>query len=224
VFLLNPKSVLREDVTMPLVKDIIPVVLAAGDSTRMGYPKALLPLKTDNFITHILKTLDKTGFGRPIVVLGKYAPVIQAQVALEKVDVFINPDPSRGQLSSLQLALNALSTDCVATLVWPVDQPLISEKLVLDLADLFLRSNARIASPIYGSKRGHPVIFRRDLFPESMAAPLNEGPKKIVKRYRNETVELITKEEGTVFDIDTPEDYENALGNSLDSVCDRSIV
>jgi len=195
---------------------IIPVILAAGDSTRMGYPKALLPLKSGTFLTHILETVKTAGLGKPVVVLGRSAPAIQSQVEPEQVDTIINPDPDRGQLSSLQLALGALRPDCVGAMIWPVDQPLVSVKLVMELAQLFLASGILIANPVCDQKRGHPVIFRRDLFPEFMETPLDEGPKNIVSRYQQDTATLVTEEIGTVMDIDTPEDYENAFGLSLD--------
>ena len=201
---------------------IVPVVLAAGDSVRMGYPKALLPLESGVFLSRILDTVHGAGLGKPTVVLGRAAAEIQARIDLSQADVVINPAPDRGQLSSIQLALASLQHDCIASLIWPVDQPLISESLIASLANLFLSSGALIANPVCRKKRGHPVIFRRDLFEEFLQASLEENPKKIVARHRASTVGLPTEETGTVFDIDTPSDYEDACGESLDSVLART--
>ncbi|HTY62775.1 MAG TPA: nucleotidyltransferase family protein [Acidobacteriota bacterium] len=202
---------------MRLVESVLPIVLAAGDSTRMGYPKALLPLGEDLFITRILKALRDTGLPRPIVILGRAAPLIQPRIQGWPADVRINHDPNRGQLSSIQLALENLGPEYEACMIWPVDQPAVSEELVRRLARLFLSSDSKIVFPICGGKRGHPAIFHRDLFQEFMDAPLSEGPKKILFRHQRETSELPTEESATVHDIDTPLDYQALTGKSLEA-------
>ena len=184
----------------------------------MGYPKALLPLESDVFLTRILKTAQEAGLGRPVVVLGRSAPIIQSRIDVRQADIIINPDPDRGQLSSIQSALSSLPPDCLAAMIWPVDQPLVSAGLVISLARMFLSSDALIANPVCRKKRGHPVIFRRDLFAELMKAPLAEGPKKMILRYQAATAVLPTNETGTIQDIDTPSDYENAFGKKLDGL------
>jgi molybdenum cofactor cytidylyltransferase len=203
---------------LPPLSSIAPVILAAGDSVRMGYPKALLPLESDCFLTRILKTVRKAGLGRPTVVLGRSAPLIQSRVDLETVAVIVNPDPDRGQLSSMQAAFSSLESDCAAALIWPVDQPLVSVDLIQKLSELFFSSGSLITTPMCRKRRGHPVIFRRELFCEFMQAPLDEGPKKIVIGHQDSTAVLSTDETGTILDIDTPSDYENVFGRSLDSV------
>ena len=199
---------------------IAPVILAAGDSRRMGYPKALLPLESDVFLTRVLGTVQEAGLGKPTVVLGKTAPLVQPRIDVRQVDILINPDPARGQLSSIQLAFSSLRPECIAAMIWPVDQPLVSVDLIRNLARLFLSSDALIAHPVCGGKNGHPAIFRRKLFYEFMEIPLNEGPKKLIRRHRADTVILPTDETGTIHDIDTPSDYETACGIKLDSVVD----
>jgi molybdenum cofactor cytidylyltransferase len=203
--------------------DITPVILAAGDSTRMGYPKALLPLGSDTFLSRILKTAKSADLGKPIVVLGKSGSKIQSTMKSRQVEIVLNPDPGRGQLSSVQLAFSSLGSACIGAMLWPVDHPLVSVKLVAGLARLFLTTDALITNPTCGNKRGHPVIFRRDLFPEFLKAPLTEGPKGIVIRHKESTAELQTEETGTVFDIDTPMDYEAACGRDLSSAL-KSLV
>lgn len=203
---------------LQFLSEVIPVILAAGDSIRMGYPKALLPLGDDFFLTHILKTIGAAGLGKPIVVLGRAASRIQTVLDLQGSEVLVNEDPDRGQLSSVQLALDSLCPDCVGAMIWPVDQPLISVRLVEDLTRLFLSTGAPVASPICGAKRGHPVIFSREVFTELKAASVDEGPKEIVNRHKQDAAELFTNETGTIVDIDTPSDYENVCGRNLESV------
>jgi molybdenum cofactor cytidylyltransferase len=206
----------REDVA-----SILPVVLAAGNSARMGYPKALLPLGTDLFITRILKTLQNVGWSRPVIVLGKAASAIQPHIQNWAAGIQINPDPDRGQLSSIQLGLSQAGPEFVAAMVWPVDQPAVSEDLVRRLAHSFLSSGAKIAFPRCSDRRGHPAIFHRAIFQEFMDAPLREGPKGILLRHQGETIEIPTEESATVQDIDTPSDYEDWTGERLEEALAR---
>ena len=197
---------------------ILPIILAAGDSIRMGYPKALLPLDGDIFITRILRVLRSGGLPRPVIVLGRAAPVILPRIQEWPADIRVNPDPDRGQLSSIQLALEHVGPKYEACMIWPVDQPAVSEDLVRRLVQLFLTSGSRIVFPGYAGKRGHPAIFHRDLFPEFMDAPLEEGPKKILLRHQEEMAVLLTEEAATVQDIDTPSDYLALTGKTLEAV------
>lgn len=185
---------------------------------RMGYPKALLPLESDCFLTWILKIVRNAQLGKPTVVLGYNAQDILPRIREEEIRITVNRKPERGQLSSIQLALSSLPQESIATMIWPVDQPLVSVNLVDKLAHKFIDSGALIAYPIYGKRPGHPAIFHRDLFPEFMEAPLGEGPKQILVDHQADTAFLPTDEPGTVYDFDTPSDYEAAFGKSLDSV------
>jgi molybdenum cofactor cytidylyltransferase len=200
---------------------IAPIILAAGDSTRMGYPKALLPLGNDTFLTRILRTLRNVELAKPVIILGRTASIIKPQIGEWPADVLINPDPDRGQLSSIQLALSYLDAKYVAGLIWPVDQPGVSEDLVRRLVQLFVSSKPKIAFPIHGDRRGHPAIFHRTLFQEFMDAALEEGPKGILLRHQNTTAVLPAEESACFLDIDTPEEYRIFTGEDLDSALAR---
>ena len=202
---------------MRSIVSILPIILAAGDSTRMGYPKALLPLGEELFITRILRVLRNAGLARPVIILGRAAPVIQTRIQEWPADIRINSDPDRGQLSSIQLALAHIGPEYAAGMIWPVDQPAVSEDLVRRLAELFLSSESRIVFPKCGGKRGHPAIFHRDLFQEFTDARLEEGPKNILLRHQQETTELPTEESAAVQDIDTPSDYLALTGQTLEA-------
>lgn len=212
------RDVFDRNILMLPLTSIAPVILAAGESARMGYPKALLPLETDCFLTWILKASRNAGLGQPTIVLGRTAPDILPRIREWPVNTLVNQEPERGQLSSIQLALSSMPEESEAAMIWPVDQPLVTVSLIDTLARTFLDSNALIAYPLYGERRGHPAIFHRDLFREFMDAPLDEGPKNILIRHKEETAVLPTDEPGTVYDFDTPSDYESAFGKSLESV------
>jgi molybdenum cofactor cytidylyltransferase len=211
-----------ENILVNPIASIAPIILAAGDSTRMGYPKALLPLGSERFITHILGILRNLGFPKPVIILGRAAPIIQPQIENWPASIQINPNPDRGQLSSIQLGLAAIGSEFIAGMIWPVDQPAVSEDLVFRVAQLFLTSGALIACPKCNETRGHPAIFRRSLFQEFMEAPLEEGPKRILMRHREESAILLTEELGAIHDIDTPEDYQSLTGETPASALVRA--
>ncbi len=201
--------------------DITPVILAAGDSSRMGFPKALLPLGSATFLGHILDTLDTLELPAACVILGSHESTIRPHLSSRRVRILVNPNPERGQFSSMRLALENLAPDCTGCLLWPVDQPLISAALVRSLIHLFLNSTASLAMPDCTGKGGHPAIFGRGLIAELVAAPPDANPKLIVARHKIGTVWLPTEERSTVEDIDTPEDYYRLTGETLASALER---
>jgi molybdenum cofactor cytidylyltransferase len=206
---------------MRLLGSVTPIILAAGDSRRMGHPKALLPIGNTTFLNHILQTAEEIGLPDPVVILGRAAEVIRPTIQNRPVNIKINPDPSRGQLSSIQLGISSLAPDAQACMIWPVDQPAVSAELVRQLVDLFIRSDCLIAFPKHAEKKGHPAIFHRALFHEFLESPLTEGPQKILLRHLHATAELPTHEAGATQDIDTPSDYEALTGESIEAALSR---
>jgi len=197
--------------------NIVPLILAAGDSSRMGYPKALLPLGSETFLTRILTALEPLELGMARVVLGVHESFIRPLLAGRSVRILINPDPSRGQISSMKLGAENLDPDCAGCLIWPVDQPLIPAELVRSLIQLFVNTAVPLVLPSCRGRAGHPAIFGRTLIEELLAAPIDASPKLIVARHRAEAAWLTTEETGTIEDIDTPEDYFRLTGETVES-------
>jgi molybdenum cofactor cytidylyltransferase len=187
----------------------------------MGYPKALLPLGPGTFLTRILDTVAEAGLIDPILVLGKDAPLIASAIAGRSLRTLINPDPSRGQLSSMQLAIKAAPSAADACLVWPVDQPAVLPEVVRGLVELFAKTRAPIVFPFCENRKGHPAIFSRSLFSELLEAPLEGGAKGVVLRHQQEAALLPTTDSSTILDIDTPEDYLRLTGKGLESILKR---
>ena len=189
---------------------IAAVVLSAGESSRMGRPKALLPIDGQTFIERIVGALKQTFIGRVIVILGHDAEEMKQRVGHLPIEILENPDYKLGQLSSLQVAVRQLekTADCDGMLVHLVDHPYIDPGLVATMIERFYQSGKLIVVPRYGSKRGHPVIFSRKLFGELLAAPMDQGAKSVVNAHRDDTLEIDTDDIGITVDIDTPELYK----------------
>jgi molybdenum cofactor cytidylyltransferase len=191
---------------------IVAVILSAGESSRMGRPKALLPIDGVRFIERIVTTLKATRVGRIVVVLGHNITELRQKISDLPVDLVINPDYKRGQLTSLVAAIRNIETGKDAErvdgiLVHLVDHPYINADLVNLMIDRFYETKKLIVVPRYQNRRGHPVIFSRALFAELLAAPLDRGAKAVVHAHRDETLEIDTNDEGAIIDIDTPEEY-----------------
>ena len=188
---------------------IAAVVLSAGESSRMGRPKALLPIEGETFIGRIVGSLKRTQVGKILVVLGHNAGPLAAAIRALPVEILINPNYQLGQLSSLQVAVRTLlpDPDCDGMLVHLVDHPYIDASLVDRMIRQFYESKKNIVVPRCRGKRGHPVLFSRRLFGELLDAPMDQGAKAVVNAHGDATLEIETDDEGIAVDIDTPELY-----------------
>ncbi len=192
---------------------IAAVVLSAGESRRMGRPKALLPIGGLSFLERIVKSLRATKVEKVIVVLGHNPEEIQTKIRHLPVTVLVNSDYAQGQLSSLIVAIRALEAEKLdGILVHLVDHPFLNPDLVNLMIDRFYESKKLIVVPTCKGRRGHPVIFSSRLFGELLSAPMDQGAKSVVHAHAAETLEIESDDEGITLDIDTPEDYRRHVG------------
>ncbi len=188
------------------------VILSAGESRRMGSPKALLTYQGRPFLEHLIEVTRHPKIGALRVVLGANAEEIRGQITLEPETIVINPDWEKGQLSSIQAAVRSLPERTNGMLLCLVDHPLISAALVEELIHHFYASGKPIVVPVYNGRRGHPVIFASGLYDELLAAPLDQGARAVVWAHASEVVEVPTDEEGVVLNLNDPETLNRALG------------
>lgn len=193
------------------------LILAAGDSTRMGRPKALL-LDGEGrpFVARIARTFISSDVRDIVIVTGhQHQAIVEAvsKDAAEVTPVFArNPDPSRGQLSSLWTGLDAIGPGTEAVLMTLVDVPLIEESTIRAVIDAWRETRAPIVRPAIGERHGHPVLFARELFDELLHAPLTEGAKAVVHAHAARVVNVPVEDEGCLVDVDTKEDYNRLIG------------
>jgi molybdenum cofactor cytidylyltransferase len=189
-------------------------ILAAGESRRMGEPKALLPYQGLTFVEHLLAATRHPRVSIHRVVLGANAEAIRAQLKLDPASIVINPDWPKGQLSSLQAAIRSLPAQMTEGLILcPVDHPLVSQHLVSELIAAFDGSGKSIVLPTFEGRRGHPVIFRATLYQELVAASPDVGARQVVWAHADEIMEVATEEEGVVLNLNDPAARRKALGD-----------
>jgi len=183
------------------------IILAAGASSRMGTPKALLDYRGETFVGRLVRVLG-TSCNPVMVVLGYHADVIRRQVpAIAKV--VVNPDPARGQLSSLQTGLAALPPEADGFAFIPVDSPAVAEDTVAKLARAFEHRNpfTLFVIPRQAGKRGHPVIAARSIAAEFLALPPTAEAREVVHAHVDRTEYVDVDDSGIFTDVDDPEAY-----------------
>lgn len=190
------------------------IVLAAGDSSRMGKPKALLDWHGKPLIDHVLDTARQAGCARFHVVLGRDADAIRAGAKLADANVILNQHPEHGQVSSLKLAFaqQDFSTDCCVC--WPVDVPMVRAADVRALMDAYAGWRAslmRIYIPTYKGARGHPMLVDIGFRQPFMELKPDQTARKVIEDNHTQVKEVAVDHEGVLIDIDTPEQYHAAL-------------
>jgi len=192
------------------------LVLAAGESSRMGgSPKATLKAPCGRtFVTRIIDVLDESGVDNLLVVTGPHHDAIVEAVTKDtprRLPVFVrNPNPSRGQLSSLWVGMDhAITPHTEALLVTLADVPMISVEVVRQVIAAWRASGAPIVRPAIGEAHGHPVLYDRSLFAALRAAPLEQGAKAVVRAREADILNVAVTDPGCLRDVDTPDDYRN---------------
>ena len=188
------------------------IILAAGESKRMGEPKPLLRFKDKTFLEQIVSVLKLSDADRITVVLGADAETVKKSVDLSGLSVVINTDYRRGQLSSLIAAINDTPKETEAILVCLGDAPFLTTNIVNSIIRKFRETNSPIIVPVFERRRGHPTLFSRALFNELLNAPEQEGARYVLYSNEDKVLELKTAESAILVSIDTPADYRSHFG------------
>lgn len=185
------------------------LILAAGESSRMGRDKALLTYRGRTFLETILEMLRAAGLERIVAVLGHHADEIQRAMGLQGIQVVINPNYAQGQTSSLQAGVRALEKEePEAVILSLVDHPAVSAEVVKQLLANFRESGAPVVIPTFEGQHGHPVLISRQLFPELLNLAPGAGANTVIRKYRDATQFVEVEDQGILLDVDDPETYE----------------
>jgi len=179
----------------------------------MGRRKQLLPYRGQTFLDNQIE-LHIQFSSQVFVVLGHHAGEIAAgSKRTENAALLLNPDPGRGQLSSLQCGLRALPEHIQAVFIQPVDSPGVAPGTILALCEAWHNAAAPpdFVIPIHDARRGHPILMRSAIASELLALPDNSTARDVVRAHRASTFFVETADPAIHRDIDTPEDYERLI-------------
>ncbi len=187
------------------------LVLAAGESQRMGRPKLLLPLGEETVIENVLNKIKASKLTGCLVVVNLQDKIITELARRFSFAIVINPNPERGMLSSIIAGISQLPPGAEAMVVFLGDQPLITSTLV-DLLIVSYRVKGKgIVVPTYQGKRGHPVLIDLKYRQEIVQLNPETGLRSLLWQHPEDVLELPVEEAGVTVDLDTAEDYLRLL-------------
>ncbi|HAT71246.1 MAG TPA: hypothetical protein DCS63_00330 [Elusimicrobia bacterium] len=190
------------------------IILAAGESSRMGRPKALLEWRGKAFIEHVCSSLRAAGVADRVVVLGRASSEIIKAWTPAGEKIAVNPKPENGQLSSLRAGLAAVSEFSEGFMVCLADQPTIDvETYKKVIACWLLNRNSIVIPRTFRAadsrlKRGHPIIIPAAHKALCFEGPLDKGLHWVTHHPSVKVTDLEVKDPEIIRDFDTPEDYK----------------
>lgn len=186
------------------------ILLAAGESSRMGSPKPLLPWGDATLIEYQLGELAASQVETVVVVLGYEAQRLRPYVQGPKMRVVVNEDYRQGPASSLRAGARALPPAVTAVVVLRVDQPR-PRYLIDGLVSAHLGQQWPITVPVYQGRRGHPPVLAGQLVPELLAVTEEtRGLRAVMWRHAATIHEVELGTPIVLLDINSPQDYQRA--------------
>lgn len=189
------------------------LLLAAGTSSRMGQPKALLPIGQKLLIQHQINQLQ--GLGRPItLVLGAHAELIQAALNERELNFIFNKDYTKGMGHSIAAGVKAIKTsgrDAQAIMICAVDQPLIDMGHYQNLIQKAQQSDFSIVQSASDEDwRGIPTVFKSEHFEALSELTGDQGAKSVIQANPKQ-ITAVKASSGALIDIDTTDQYKKIL-------------
>jgi molybdenum cofactor cytidylyltransferase len=188
------------------------VVLAAGESKRMGKPKQLLPFGAHTILERVVDTLLNAEVGEVIVVLGHVADRVRVVLGNRPVKAVVNESYRQGMLSSVKCGVRAISADCNAVLFALGDQPHIESAVVREVIQAYRAQDTGIVIPRYAGKKGHPIIINLPRYREAILnLPEHVGLNALMQAHADDVRLIDVATEDIIRDIDEPADYTREL-------------
>jgi len=193
------------------------VVLAAGESRRMGTPKQLLPFGDRTILERVVDSLLAAGVEEVIVVLGHLADRVRTVLGERPVRAVVNEGYRSGMLSSVKCGVRAIGGERDAALFALGDQPQIVSGVVKEIIARYREGTAGIVIPCYGGKKGHPIIIDLHKYREAILSLPEDGGLNALMQVHTDDVRLIDMAtEDIIRDIDDQEDYGRELARWAD--------
>jgi molybdenum cofactor cytidylyltransferase len=193
------------------------IVLAAGQSRRMGTQKLVLPFHGKPMIAAVVDQLLNSPVDEIVVVTSDRDNSMAAALAGRDVRIAVNKDRNSEMLQSVRCGLTAASSDSEAVIVALGDQPTITSNVVRDLLRAYHSTGHRIVVPSYAGKRGHPLLISTQHRDEILNCHDQLGLRALLAAHPQDVFELPVNDAGVLEDVDIPDDYQRVLGREKKS-------
>jgi molybdenum cofactor cytidylyltransferase len=183
------------------------VVLAAGESRRMGTQKLLLPFGNTTVVAAVVRSARASRAGRTLVVLGADRAAVRLELEPSGVEFTVNEDYQLGMLSSVQAGFRALPADAAAAVVMLGDQPFLPSRVIDAVIGAFEEHGRGIVIPAFQGRRGHPVLIDLKYRGEVLSLDPADGLRRLMRAHPGDILEVDAGDANILRDLDTPEDY-----------------
>ena len=198
--------------------NIVGIILAAGEGSRMGVVKQMLPFKGKTILQWVIDNALTSSLQKVMVVLGHRADLTEPLITGNAVQVVINSNYRQGQSTSLKAGLRALPEGTEAVMFILGDQPLVAPETINVLLTAYYESGASIVLPVFRGKRGNPVIFGRDTFHRLESLDGDCGGRSLFQEYAGNILQVPVDDPYIRFDLDTEEDYRRLLEHETEKL------
>jgi molybdenum cofactor cytidylyltransferase len=194
--------------------EIWAIVLAGGESKRMGSPKMILPYEGMTIIEKVLENVLASDVEKVVTVLGSHKDEVLEVIDKLPVLHCYNKDYQDGMLSSVKCGFEFLPGDFRAAMVFLGDQPMVETSVINQMINVYQESGKGILVPVFENKRGHPLMLDGKYRDEIINFDDPEGLKGILRRHPDDLLEVDTENPSVLMDIDTNEDYFNEINKT----------
>jgi molybdenum cofactor cytidylyltransferase len=193
------------------------VILAAGESRRMGEAKLLLPFRGRTILECVIEAVLRSSVDRTVVVLGAYEDRLRPVLAGYPVEIAVNPEYHAGMLSSVRRGLRSLPAEIRAALIFPGDQPGIAVGTIESVLTAYRTTGKGIVLPVRSGRGGHPLLLDMKYRTAVEGLDSGLGLRSLLALYPSDVERVGVEDSGALLDIDTPEDYRRALSGARKS-------
>jgi len=191
---------------------ITAIILAAGEGSRMGKLKQLLPWGDKTIMDTVIDTVRKAKYVDQIVVVVGAEKERMKKHLIEKnyaaVKIVENINYQQGMMSSVQTGLKVLPESCQYIMFVLADKPLLTTEIVEEIIEEFLAKKPPIILPIYQGKKGHPVIIKKELIEKIMELEGEGGLRHLFEIYPEKIHYFPLSDQKITIDIDNPKQYD----------------
>ena len=190
------------------------VILAAGESKRMGKQnKLLLPVAGEALLVKLIKSVCDSDVGQVIVVIGHEAEKIRRKLNNFPLSFVYNPNFSEGMTTSIKCGVKEVSPDCDGYMICLVDMPFINTSEINKLIHAYVKNRIKgkglIVVPVFKRQRGNPVLFSIEFRNDILEHKKESGCKEVIMKNSDSVMEIEMDDEKMLLDVDTMEDYQN---------------